>query len=488
MTRALLAGLALCFLAAPAGAHPLGNFTVNRYAALAVEAHAITVHYVVDMAEIPTFRELRLIDTNGDHDVDEAEEQAYLQKLTPEIARNMTLTVDGTPLALAPGTPSLQELPGSGGLATLRLDLRLAAPLDKAAGSVVFKDKNYAGRPGWQEIVATGGEIGISDSSVPAKDQSDQLRAYPENLLQSPPQVSEATFRIGAGVPAAGGNALPAGLRAGAARFGDRMTELVATRAPLGPWLILSSLLVAASLGALHALSPGHGKTIVGAYLVGTRGTAKHAIFLGLVVTATHTLGVYLLGLLTLTASAWVMPERLFPWIGVVSGLIVVAIGASLAASRLQLALAPAGHGHDHGHDHDHAHDHDHHHHDHDHDHHHGHGHSHLPPADMPIGWRSLFALGVSGGLLPCPSALVVMLGAIALGRVGFGLLLIVAFSVGLAAVLTGIGLALVYARDLFEQLPLDGRFARYVPVASALVISVAGLAIVAQALAQIGV
>src|SRR5205814_4988173 len=274
--------------------------------------------------------------------------------------------------------------------------------------------------------------------------------------LASPPQVTEARFRIAPGEPPPiGAERVAAGTRVGAARFGDRLTELIATGAPLEPWLVLTSLLVAAGLGALHALSPGHGKTVVGAYLVGARGTARHAVFLGLVVTATHTLGVYALGLLTLTASAYVVPERLFPWISAVSGLVVVAVGALLAASRLQAALALGHDGHPHAHD-DHHHD--------GHEHTHDHSHSHAP-ADGAVGWRSLLALGVSGGLLPCPSALVVMLGAIAFGRIAFGLLLIVAFSAGLAAVLTSIGIALVYARDLFERLPLDGRLARFAPV-----------------------
>ncbi|HXJ35982.1 MAG TPA: sulfite exporter TauE/SafE family protein [Candidatus Eisenbacteria bacterium] len=235
-----------------------------------------------------------------------------------------------------------------------------------------------------------------------------------------------------------------------------------------------SALLVALVLGAFHALTPGHGKTIVGAYLVGARGTWRHAVFLGLVVTATHTLGVYVLGLATLVASAWVLPERLLPWMSAVSGLLVVAVGASLLRSRLETALH--GHPHDHGHHH-------HHHHDGEHDH----GHSHVPPADAAPTARNLLALGVSGGILPCPSALVVMLGAIALGRTAFGLVLILAFSAGLAAVLTTIGLALVYARGLFDRLPIDGRVARYMPVASAAVISLAGLAILVEALARIG-
>src|SRR5207247_9837253 len=159
--------------------------------------------------------------------------------------------------------------------------------------------------------------------------------AHPAARHQRRRQVSEARFRVTPGSAAPRAPATPAGALVGAKRFGDRMTELIDTTEPLGPGLVLTSLLVAALLGALHALGPGHGKTIVGAYLIGTRGTARHALFLGLVVTATHTLGVYLLGFATWGASAWVVPERLFPWISALSGLLVIGIGASLVRSRL---------------------------------------------------------------------------------------------------------------------------------------------------------
>ena len=473
MKTAALA-LAAVLVAPVAHAHPLGNFTINRYAALRAEPGALTVRYVVDMAEIPAFQELALIDANGDQTLDEVEQRAYLARTASTLARHLTLTVDGAPLTLTPGTTSLERLPGAGGLPTLRIEAWFAAKLGASEGAVEFHDTNFAGRPGWQEVVAdrAGGAV-VSASTVPRVDRSQALRAYPQDLLESPPQVTDARFRIAAGGPAAnGGERVAAGTRAGAARFGDRLTELIATGAPLEPWLVLTSLLLAAGLGALHALSPGHGKTVVGAYLVGARGTARHAVFLGLVVTATHTIGVYLLGLLMLTPRASVMPERLYPWISVASGLVVLAVGASLAASRLDAAFAGCHH-------HDHPQHHPHHEHDHD--------HVHLPADGTPVGWRSLLALGMSGGLLPCPSALVVMLGAIALGRIAFGLLLIVAFSAGLATVLTAIGLVLVYARGVFERLPLHGRLARFAPVASALVISAAGLAILLEALARIG-
>jgi ABC-type nickel/cobalt efflux system permease component RcnA len=256
--------------------------------------------------------------------------------------------------------------------------------------------------------------------------------------------------------------------------------------------------MVAAALGALHGLEPGHGKTVVAAYLVGSRGTARHALFLGATVTATHTAGVYALGFVTLFLSQYILPERLYPILEVVSGLLVVGIGGWLFAHRLLGALHSRRardyayadhHAHPHGaHTHGHADSAAEHHH-HDHDHEHGHTHHHVPPgADgRPVTWRSLLALGISGGLLPCPSALVVLLSAIALHRVAFGLLLIVAFSLGLAAVLVGIGLLLVFAGRALQRFSFAGSsLTRLAPIGSALVILVAGAVITAQALPQL--
>jgi ABC-type nickel/cobalt efflux system permease component RcnA len=262
----------------------------------------------------------------------------------------------------------------------------------------------------------------------------------------------------------------------------------------------LLGLLLAAGLGALHAMSPGHGKTVVGAYLVGSRGTAKHAAFLGLTVTVTHTSSVFALGLLTLFASQYILPETLFPYLSLASGVIVLGIGLTLFVRRLRSAFGLAGaeaHQHHHGHGHEHTHAG----HEHSHEHAHGDGalthshggreHSHAPPgADgRPLTWRSLLALGVSGGLLPCPSALVVMLSAISLGRVGYGLALIVAFSVGLAATLTAVGLLFVYAgRFVAGRRAGEGRLVKVLPVLSSLVIACAGAAICYEALAQAGI
>jgi ABC-type nickel/cobalt efflux system permease component RcnA len=256
------------------------------------------------------------------------------------------------------------------------------------------------------------------------------------------------------------------------------------------PAFVALALLAAAAWGAAHALGPGHGKTIVAAYLVGSQGTARHAFLLGLTVTATHTSTVIALGLVTLYASRFVAAEDLYLWLSVGSGLLVVALGLILLGARLRrfLSRPAAAHGHDHGHMH-----HDRHDPGHGHSHDHAPSHSHVPASP---GLRGLIALGISGGLLPCPTALVVMLGAIALDRVVFGLVLVLAFSVGLAGVLTGIGIALVYANRLLSgssrlgsalgRIPFSSRWLQLAPLASAFVVLVAGLILTGRALTEL--
>ena len=308
----------------------------------------------------------------------------------------------------------------------------------------------------------------------------------------------DATPSAGPGLPAADERiALEPNRRAAPP---DRLAALVATP-QIGVGMLAVAVLVAAALGALHALEPGHGKAVVAAYLVGSRGTARHALWLGLIVTASHTAGVYLLGGVTLYASRYVVPERLYPWLGAVSGLVIAVLGFALFLRRY---ASPAGAHHHHGHAH--------------HGHHHVHGHTHagdhvrigghthasghVEPrrrpgqphhdAHHPVGgvsFRHLLALGVTGGMIPCPGALVVLLSAIALRRVGFGLVLIAAFSVGLAAVLIAIGLLMVYARRAMARFRGDGRVVtRWLPLTSSAVMAVLGVAIAVQALMAGGI
>lgn len=523
--------------AGAASGHPLGNFTINHYSRIEVSATEVRVRYVLDFAEIPTFQEKQQMDQNGDGVISAEERTQYLEKQITELSPNLHLRTGEreVPLQLVPNSPQLEFQPGQGGLEIMRLNAWFSAPLKLGAGGLAldYRDDNYDERLGWREIVATGltGAF-LESSSVPSKDITNELRAYPQDMLTSPLNVRFADLKVVAGDGEDGSAALaysPVAAFAPIDRTQEDFAKLIATKEDLSPTLILFSLLAAAALGAIHSFSPGHGKAIVGAYLVGSRGTPRHALYLGLIVTATHTAGVYALGLITLFASRYILPEQLYPWLGVISGVLVATIGMRSFISRLGgwragrpafsfnnfgspvPALAAAdSHSHDGIHFHSHSsnfqvetarehtdvaevHRHDHH------DHNFlteeeesEHAKSHIPVvmAGAALRWQSLVSLGVSGGLLPCPSALVVMLSAIALGRVGFGLILIVAFSVGLAGVLTLTGISLLYAGKYATRLFSGGRsgwFLRVVPILSAFVVSLLGLGIAAEAFMQTG-
>lgn len=540
-TTALI--LALSFVIYCAGsvqAHPLGNFTINHFARIEVGFERVAVRYVVDMAEISTLQELQASDTDGDGTASDAELTAYLERAVPAYTQGLLLTVDGVRVPLTLIAQKGMTQPGAGGLSTLRVECDFNGVLPARAAETTrrlrFEDVNHAERLGWHEIVVNpAAGVSVFNTNAYGSAVTDELIAYPQDRLAAPldERVAELSFKQG--MAPAGATALrsresvrvnqaPNIMTDGASASSlqnipsarpapppDRLAALIAVP-QLTPMIALLGLFIAMMLGALHALSPGHGKTVVGAYLVGSRGTAKHAMFLGLTVTITHTLGVFALGLVTLFASQYVVPERLFPILSFASGAIVVVIGLSLFVKRLRSALGIAAHSHTHLHEHDHTH------HEHENEEHtapallhdqahmqahthqehvsgeHSHGgraHTHLPPgADgSPVTWRSLLALGISGGLLPCPSALVVLLSAISLHRVGYGLILVIAFSLGLACTLTGIGLAFVYAgRVMKRRANTSGRLVRVLPALSAFVIMCVGAAICYEALAQAGV
>ncbi len=516
--------LVLGRMPARAEAHPLGNFTVNQYSRLEVGRDTVRVRYIVDMAEIPTFQERQAMDGDGDGQVSDAESAAYLARQSSTLIAGLRLAMNDAPAALRVAGQRMIFPEGQGGLLTLRMEFDLTADIVGATQPIVidYHDGNFAERIGWREIVVRPGDgVALSNATAPAQDRSNELRNYPQDMLTSPLNLREARVSATLGATTVGSaTASSSAANPASARMPDDFANLIASK-ELTPAASALALLLALLLGAGHALTPGHGKTIVAAYLVGARGTAKHAIFLGITTTVTHTAGVFAIGFVTLWISNYILPEQLYPWLEFISGLLVVSIGLLLFRGRLKSLLRrPApddrpfdaavpervegqgrrpttdnhfhdhDHGHDHDHDHLHSHDHDHGH-DHGHDHDHGpHSHSHMPPgADGgPVTWRGLLALGISGGLLPCPSALVVLLSAIALHRVAFGMLLIVAFSIGLAGVLTGIGLLLVYARRLFERFPTDGRLLQALPVASAAFVTLAGVVIAAGALVQAGV
>jgi len=475
-------------------AHPLGNFTVNHFALVEVGNEQIKVRYVIDMAEIPTLQELQTITGTSDGSPSVAELKSYVERIAASYADGLLVVLDGVRRPLQMVASNARLLPGAGGLETMRIecDFLVRSESTRAVRHLQFEDKNYSERIGWRELVVSPlPGTSVFNSSVYGNGVTDELKSYPRDLLSAPLDERRAELSFTAGtIPVGGHPLLTRNGRPAAVASRDRLAELIAVPALTGG-VALVGLFIAVLLGGLHAMSPGHGKTIVGAYLIGSRGTVRHAAFLGLTVTITHTAGVFVLGTATLLASQYVVPERVFPILSLVSGAIVVGLGFSLLIRRLRAVFGMQSHGHSHAHDS----------HTHSHDHvidptiphsHGGRTHSHLPPGGdgSPVTWRSLLALGVSGGILPCPSALVVLLGAISLHRVGYGLLLVVAFSIGLASVLTAVGLAFVYAGRLVKSTGRFGRLdrlARVLPILSALVITCAGAAICYGALDQAG-
>ena len=514
-------------------AHPMGNFSISHYAGITLAATEIELHYLIDMAEIPTFQELQ--DSGLTPEAAPSILEGYLARKAESLKDNLYLEVNGERLVLVTSARDLLFSPGAGGLPTMKLRILYRARLTTATAPawhrVRYRDENFLGRAGWKEVVGVPGPgVVLASSSVPEQDRSRRLADYPTDLLNSPPQTLEAQLVFAveqSAVRASLHSPRPPSTRAPSSGMGDERASLVPRKGanavlgtPLvdGPELALQptrqatrrdafsdligvkqtgvgvlffAALVAATLGAFHALEPGHGKTVVAAYLVGSRGTAWHAVLLGLIVTASHTAGVYLLGGVTLYASRYVVPERLYPWLGVISGVTIAGLGFFLFLRR----YAESAHRHRHDHEHVHTHlnasaiDHAFSHHELEHGHGGHHHHHYVPTRSGVASLRELFALGITGGIVPCPAALVVLLSAVALRRVGFGLFLIVAFSAGLAAVLIAIGMLMVYAGRLMARFKADGPWTtRWLPLTSSAVMTLLGMAIAVQALLSAGI
>ncbi len=539
MTRLFRLGLlvslvvALAAFATPrqASAHPMGNFSINRYSALTVGQDKVEILYIVDKAEIPTFQELVAIRPDHSSDLTDEERNTYITRQADKLVQGLSLSVDGTSVSLSRGDSSLTFPPGNGGLPTMRLELHFSAPLSGAtSGRIEYRDSNFANNIGWREVIAVPAEgTMFKELDVPQTDKTKQLTQYNPNASSTPLDTTSAKLIFAPGTAPAPA-AQPSQSEQGAVDWAKQRIDDVASlisqdNLPFGALLL--GLVIAFFWGAGHALSPGHGKAVVAAYLVGTRGTARHATILGLTVTISHTIGVFTLGLVVLFAANYIVPDQLYPIIGFASGMFIVVMGVVMFAQRFRLWRgAKAAHVHDHtetpdhdhndDHDHmhahgiEHAHDHDHTHehsddhdhaHEHVHDHDHGHDpvvphthgpfgkpHTHVPAAGSKVTMGSLLALGITGGIIPCPTALVVLLAAIAYHRVALGLAWILSFSLGLAAVLTGLGLLVVYGRGLLSRFDRTrfrfgvGLMAR-LPMASAVMVAVLGFLIAFQSL-----
>ncbi|MFJ9710522.1 nickel transporter [Streptomyces sp. NPDC101234] len=546
----LTAACALTLLpAAAASAHPLGNFTVNKYDGLVAAPGQLRVDHFEDLAEIPA--------TQAKPDLKRLGTAKWAEQRCTTAADGSKLTVDGTATPLTVRTSHAELRPGQAGLNTLRVECRFTAPLPKGADITLgFHSAGTDSGPGWREITARGDRMTLTKTDVPKTSLSHELTSYPKDLLSSPADITTAAVRVRPGGPALaeerqatpGAAILPRGID----RWTQALTDLVA-RNHLTFGFATLALFIAIALGAMHALAPGHGKTLMAATAAarGGRARLRDVLPLAASVTVTHTLGVVALGILVTAGSA--ATPSVIAWLGIASGLMVLAAGVNLTrrawrsrahqhqhhehgpaeTEQRQLALVGTahtdghahdhaeghshghgtghahtheheqGHEHDQGHTHDHSHDHGHGHghtHDHDHDHDDAHGHTHShggfthTHSTAPT-LRGTILLGFAGGLVPSPSAVVVLVGAAALGQAWFGLLLVVAYGIGLALTLTAAGFAVVKLgtgmtrvldkRPRLTTHPMATLVRRTIPLTSALVVVALGVGLVLKGAAS---
>lgn len=420
------------------------------------------------------------MDADADGAISETEENAYLDALVPELISGLRLEIDSVARDIEVLERQLGFSPGAGDLPTMRLELNLGVALDAATteASVRYRVTNFDERIGWRDIIVVPGSgTRIDAASVDAEEPTDALRSYPAEMIQAPPDVRGAEFRFSL-TDSAAPSARPSGGDAailGAAEPGDPLLGLF-TGAQT-PFTALLAILVSVGLGAVHAASPGHGKTLVAAYLVGSHGELRQAVWLALTVAVTHTAGVFVLGIVTLTASELLVPERVITWLAVASGAVVIILGGSLVLNQLRRSPGAHSHDHDHG-EHGHSHD--------------G-SHSHEAPLSRPLTRRSAIALGLAGGLVPSASALIVFLLALTLGRLGFGVVLIVSFGVGMALVLGGVGFVVVMARRAqlrsthrWSRAPLVRRLGAALPLLSGVAVLATGVVVTLQAASRL--
>jgi nickel/cobalt transporter (NicO) family protein len=522
---------AVLILPSLVAAHPLGNFTINHYAGVRVEPDRILLDVVIDQAEIPAFQARLTLDADGDGEVSDVESDTGRLTACQALSPSLDLRVDGVPRALELTEGGLTFPPGAAGLSTMRsvcgFQATLASPLE-AGSEIVFADRSFGERLGWREIVVQGSGVSLVAAAIAdtlrTSSPSNRLTNYPTSLLTQaladkevsllaspggsllPPLHTPDAEPVDSTGAQAGPNEAPlADIETGPTDFAPATAPDGAAVVPGGvgsgdlpsifrspdltPLVLLLSVLTAAALGAAHALTPGHGKTLMAAYLVGTRGTPIHAAGLGLSVALSHTLGILALAGLVVGAQGVLPPDVVVRSAPVVAAVSIVAIGGWMlfAEARRRWRARGMAIEHEHAHPHavDHAADHDH---DHDHDHSHDHGahhHSHLPEPGATISWRSLFVLGLAGGLIPSASALLILLGSIAAGRPAFGFVLVVAFGLGMALVMGGIGFALVVAQARLDRVGASTRLGRagaYLPLLASCLVLGFGLYLTVQA------
>lgn len=460
--------LVLAGHAAIANAHPLGNFTINHLAKIGSSANALKIRYVLDIAEIPTFQIM------NEHALRDRWTNASLHTWGANeidiVSNGLTVSVDGVRSPMHAVTHHERLRPGAGGLPTLYWTGEFTIPLSAGTHHVTVEDGVYAERRiGWKDIVV-----------APQTEPTHELLSYPNALLGSPRHVSAASFDI-----APNGRAINLSSefrvqpnRNGAASIVrvNALSEMF-SRTDRTPFFVILTIITAFGLGALHALEPGHGKALLAFTLVGSRATVKQAAILAASLTFAHTIGVLILGIVLFFGASFAS-ESIYPWITLISGAAVAAIGARNLSRYLHARqrYADEGRAHVHGFTSD---------------HHHGSRepvHSHTIPGTGPIDFRGAIVAATSGGIAPCPAAIVVMLAALRLHQIGYGIVLIVVFSLGLAFVLTGLGVAIVRGSMLIARNAKFDRLVSSGPLLSAALISIVGAVMIGEGFVAQGV
>jgi nickel/cobalt exporter len=530
-----------------ASAHPLGNFTVNRYSGIVVAADGVTVEHVLDLAEIPTAQRTPAIDRNRDGHLDPAELAPWAAQQCRVMAPTLRLTVSGDRLPLSVTRSAATTAPGQANLPILRLDCVLHAAVSvHGTTSIEYVDTAATSQVGWREVTARGDGVTLVRANVAQTSTSRRLTHYPKDLLSSPLDVRSADLQVRPGGAHLDRSAV--GTSTGVATVVGGVTgsfQGLATKYDGSVFVAITALLAALALGAGHAVAPGHGKTIMAFYLSGRQhGALRAATTVGATVTATHTAGVLALGVLVSAGTAFV-PARIYPWLTVLSGALVVTVGLTLLrTARHGHTHGPSGHSHTHdpgGHGHSHTHadlpngdgargharsagvsapviraypeaapgvgtlvaepeqdDPPHHSHDdhphHDHEHHsHDADHTHNAPQPAAPRQRGLIAIGLAGGLLPSPSAVLVFLGALAVGHPWFGVALVIAFGLGMATTLAIVGVLVMRLRERVERRLIRRPGTRtalvltVLPVLTAVTVTVLGLLLALKGVHSLG-
>jgi nickel/cobalt exporter len=426
----------------PAAAHPLGNFTINHLAKVMPNAGGIRVVYVLDIAEIPTFQIMHAgAAWTG------AQMQAWIDEEATRVAGDLSIEASGSTVSLKLRRATGTTRPGAGGLPTLYWTGEYTATIPPRA-AIVIEDRVYADRRiGWRDIIVPG-----------LFDPTNALRSYPNAMIGSPRHNDRATFDFERGriTHVAVSGTSEGAWSAGSIVRTSALSDLF-SRNDQSPLLIVLTVLAAFGLGALHGLEPGHGKALLAFTLVGARATFKQAILLAASLTFVHTIAVLLLGV-ALFFVAGFATESIFTWITLLSGIVVVAIGAR----SLSRAVSKRAHPHDHGR-------------------------HHAIAGSQPLQFPSAVAAAMSGGVAPCPAAIVVLLAALHAHRLGYGLFVIVVFSLGLATILTGLGIAVVHGSAWLQRRSSFTALSRTAPILTGAVISAIGATMVAQGFAAQG-